>query len=80
MTWIDRAAKILTMDFTFTQVAAEIPYTVIQPLIFTAIVYPMVGFVGYIMGLVRIIFNKSNKTLWAVTLSVLWFNTLRDFD
>jgi hypothetical protein len=32
------------MDFTFTQVAAEIPYMVIQPLIFTAIVYPMVGF------------------------------------
>lgn len=41
---IDRATKILTMDFNFMQVAAEIPYMVIQPLIFSAIVYPMVGF------------------------------------
>ena len=36
--------------------------------------------VGYIMDLVGIIFNKSNKTLWSVTLSVVWFNTVRDFD
>jgi len=28
-------------------------------------------YVGYIMGLARIIFNKSNKTLWSVTLSVV---------
>ena len=27
--------------------------------------------VGYIMGLARIIFNKSNKTLWYITLSVV---------
>lgn len=46
MSWIDRATKILTKEWIlfFTQVAAEIPYMVIQPLIFTAIVYPMVGF------------------------------------
>ena len=36
--------------------------------------------VGYNMGLAHIIFNKSNKTLWYVTLSVVWFNTIRDFD
>ena len=38
------------------------------------------GLVGYIMGLARIIFNKSNKTLWYVTLSIIWFNTVWDFD
>ena len=36
--------------------------------------------VEYIMGLARIIFNKLNKTLWYVTLSVVWFHTIRDFD
>ena len=35
---------------------------------------------GYNMGLTHIMFNKSNKTLWYVTLSVAWFNTIRDFD
>ena len=34
----------------------------------------------YIMGLAHIIFNKSNKTLWSVTLRIVWFNTIRDFD
>ena len=38
------------------------------------------GHVGYNMGLAHIIFNKSNKTLWYVTLSVVWFNTIQDFD
>jgi len=33
-------------------------------------------YVGYIMVLARIIFNKSNKTLWYVTLNVVWFNTV----
>ncbi|ONM53994.1 ABC transporter G family member 34 [Zea mays] len=33
-----------SMAFIIAQVAAEIPYMVIQPLIFSAIVYPMVGF------------------------------------
>ncbi|XBI35443.1 hypothetical protein VPH35_121123 [Triticum aestivum] len=33
-----------SMAFVIGQVAAEIPYIVIQPLIFSAIVYPMVGF------------------------------------
>jgi hypothetical protein len=32
------------------------------------------------MGLAHIIFNKSNKTLWSITLSVVWFNIVRDFD
>ncbi|KAL6865260.1 hypothetical protein ACP4OV_016411 [Aristida adscensionis] len=32
------------MAFVIAQVTAEIPYILIQPLIFTAIVYPMVGF------------------------------------
>ena len=36
--------------------------------------------VEYIMGLARIIFNKLNKTLWYVTLSVVWFHTIRDLD
>ena len=36
--------------------------------------------VGYIMGLTRIIFNKSNKILWFVALSVVWFNTVSVFD
>ena len=36
--------------------------------------------VGYITGLVRIIFNKLNKTLWSVTLSVVYFNTVQNFD
>jgi len=36
--------------------------------------------VGYNMGLAYIIFNESNKTPWYVTLSVVWFNTIRDFD
>ena len=36
--------------------------------------------VEYNMGLAHIIFNDSNKTLWCVTLSVVWFNTIRGFD
>ena len=38
------------------------------------------GSIGYIMGLAHIIFNKSNKTIWCVTLNVVWFNIIRDFD
>ena len=36
--------------------------------------------VGYNVGLAHIIFNKLNKTLWYVTLSVVWFNTIWDSD
>ena len=36
----------------------------------------VVEHVGYIMGLTHIIFNKLNKTLWYVTLSVVWFNII----
>ena len=38
------------------------------------------GLFDILWALARIIFNKSNKTLWYVTLSVVWFNTIRDFD
>ena len=32
--------------------------------------------VGYNMGLAHIIFNKSNKALWFIILSAVWFNTV----